>query len=374
MIAFAYLIPALACLLLHFGFRYDGAWTAYAWIFGCGEVTVGLLHWAFYRSLTSYEEFLGSRVSSIHYEAPWTEIVVRYETKTDGKGRTQTVRRVSYVYHPERFYFYSTLGTIYSTGVSFFEEIKDLWGVEARRDRWRGAHILGGVRTGHHYNFNDLDNGRLSDIRYWIPVTESHHYKNKIRCSNSIFKFEKISKERAEELGLIDYPKIIRYDAPAVISKDFEIPTQADFMFRRFNAGIAPDSQMRLYILLFDWQKGIGISELQRAYWQGGNKNEFVVCIGIDTNGMVHWARAFSWADEQYLEVEVARWLMNRKTLDWETLYQWLENNVSRWKRKEFKDFDYIHVSLPLKHFIWILFFCILENALLLYLFISGVV
>ena len=370
MIALVYFIPALACLLLHFGFHYEGDWTAYAWIFGCGEATAGLLHWAFYRSFTSCEEFLGSLVSSIHYEAPWTEVVVRYETKTDSKGRTQSVRRVSYVYHPEEHYFFTTIGSRYGMSHPFFCQIRDLWCVSMHRDLWTGSHIRGGARTGYHYNFNDLDSTRYSDIRYWVPVTESHSYKNKIRCSNSIFKFEKINKEKARELGLINYPEISGIDAPAILSNDFAVPYYADDLFRKFNAGIAPGSQMRLYILLFDRQKSIAISELQRAYWQGGNKNEFVICIGKDMADKIHWARAFSWADEQQLEVEISQELMNRGHLDWEHLYRWLENNIYRWKRKEFKDFNYIHVSLPLGHLLWILILSLLENAFLLWLFL----
>ena len=371
MIAILYFIPVMACLLLHFGFRYEGDWTAYAWIFGCGEATVGILHRLFYRSFTSFEEFLGSRVSSIHYEAPWTEIVIRYETKTDSKGRTYTKTRKEYVYHPEQYYFYTTIGTRFGMSSNSFREIRDLWSVIMHRDSWRGSNIRGGVRTGYHYDFNDLDSNRRHDIRYWVPITESHYYKNKIRCSNSIFKFEKISSQKAEETGLINYPVISGFDAPAILSKDFTVPYYADDMFRKFNAGIAPHSQMRLYILLFNWEKGIGISELQRAYWQGGNKNEFVICIGMDSSGCVSWARAFSWADEQQVEVEVAQWLMNQVKLDWKSLYVWLENNIGRWKRKEFKDFNYIHVSLPLKHFLWILFLSLLENAFVLWIFLK---
>lgn len=254
---------------------------------------------------------------------------------------------------------------------SFFCQIRDLWSVSMNRDRWIGSHIRGGVRTGCHYNFFDLDPIRCADNRFWVPVTESQSYKNKIRCSNSIFKFEKISLEKANELGLVDYPEIWGYDAPAILSNDFAVPYHADDLFRKFNAGIAPGRQMRLFILLFDWQRGIGISELQRAFWQGGNKNEFVICIGVDASMDVHWAKAFSWSDEQQVEVEVAQELMNRKHLDWEHLYHWLENNVSRWKRKEFKDFNYIHVSLPLQYLLGTLFLSLLENALLLWIFIK---
>lgn len=368
MTAILYIIPALACLLLHFGFRYEGDWKAYAWVFACGEATVGLLHWFFYRSFTSCEEFLGSRVRSIHYEAPWTEIVTHYETKTDSKGRTYTRVRTSYVYHPEQYYFHTTRGTRHGADAAYFSYVGRLWNVPERRDCWTGAHIRGGVRTGCHIVFDDLDALQQTDTTYWVPVTETHRYKNKIRCSNSIFKFEEIGKEEVADLGLIDYPKISRHDAPAVLSKDFMVPAYADDLFRKFNAGVAPESQMRLYILLFDWQKGAGISELQRNYWQGGNKNEFVVCVGLDPDGKVHWARAFSWADEPQLEVETAQWLMREDTLDWNAFYVWLSDNLGKWKRKEFKDFDYINVSLRLSHFLWILVLSLLENGIALWL------
>ena len=371
MVAIVYFLPALACLVLHFGFRFSGDWTAYAWVFGCGEVTVGLLHWAFYRSFTSCREYLGSTVSSIHYEAPWTQIVIRYETRTDGKGRTYTVTRREYVYHPAKYYFKTTIGSRFATNSSFFQYVQHLWMVPVHPDRWYGAHIVGGVRTGSHYNFNDLGPVRSCDTRYWVPITESHRYKNKIRCSNSIFKFEKISREEALEAGLVDYPPISDNDAPCILSRDFGVPQFADDLFRKFNAGIAPGRQMRLYIILFNHERGIGTSEMQRAYWQGGNKNELVVCVGIDPSGSVHWARAFSWADEQQVEVEVARWLMDQKTLNWPALFGWLQANIHRWKRKEFHDFDYIHVTLQLRHFLWLLFLSLLENALLIYLILQ---
>lgn len=371
MVALLYIIPVAACLVLHFGFRYEGDWTAYAWIFGCGEATIVLLQIAFFRSIAYFDEYLGSTVRSIHYEAPWTEVITVYETRTDSKGRTYTRARRQYIYHPEKHYFHTTTGARHATNSAFFNEVRDRWNVAKHPDRWTGLNIVGGVRSGFHYNFSDLPYASQCDIAYWIPITELHKYKNKVRCSNSIFKFEKISREEAEEKGLIDYPKISGYDAPAILSKDFTVPEKADDMFRKFNAGIAPGSQMRLYILLFDGNKEIGVSELQRAYWQGGNKNEFVICIGIDGKGSVKWARAFSWADEQQIEVEVAQEIMKWETLDWQRLFRWLQGNISRWKRKEFKDFNYINVSLPLKHFIWILILSLIENSLAVWFFLT---
>ena len=125
---------------------------------------------------------------------------------------------------------------------------------------------------------------------------------------------------------------------------------------------------MRLYILLFDADKGVGISEQQRAYWQGGNKNEFVVCIGLNSNEKIEWARTFSWTDEQIKEVETSQWLMHQHNLDWIAFHDWLKFHLKDWKRKEFKDFDYINITLPMWQLFAIISISVAENALAIYL------
>lgn len=367
MIAFAYAIPVVACLLLYFALDFRGEWWIFLCVLGGGEGFVGLLHFLFMRRYMSAREYLGSMVDSVHYEAPWTELRVRYETRTDSKGRSYTVRRVDRIYHPEQYYFFTTIGSRYDTDSDFFSRVVVTWQLPRRNDSWSGGHIQGGIRFGHHYTMDDFTPQERENPENWIAVTERHSYKNKIQCSNSIFKFEKVSSDKARELGLCDYPRIAEYDAPAILSDDFAVTPDVDLMFRRFNARYASEMEMRLFILLFRADRGIGIAEMQRAYWQGGNKNEFVVCIGLEDDGSVRWARTFSWADEQTVEVETDQWLMHNSTLDWKDFHDILRLKIQSWKRKEFKDFDYINVTLPQRYFVWTLMLSIVENGILLY-------
>lgn len=189
--------------------------------------------------------------------------------------------------------------------------------------------------------------------------------------SNSIFKFEKIDAKQAEEIGLYDYPSIRDFDAPCILSGSIPVSDSVRSLFRKFNAYHAPQWQMRLYILLFEASKGISVSEKQRAYWQGGNKNEFVLCIGMADENTIEWARAFSWADEQEREVSVSQWLMDNPIIDWEKIYDYLTIALCSWKRKEFKDFDYININLPLWQIITTLTLCATENFLALYIAIN---
>lgn len=363
MIAFAYLVPAVACLALHFLLGYEGKWTSYLIILGTGELTVGLLHYLFMRRLTYATEYLGSIITSIHYEEPWTELVRRTRTYTDKNGKTHTTTYIEHRYHPEQHYFFTTTGSRFDTDDEYFAEVRSIWSVEPRFDQWRGSQIRGGVRYGHHYSFEDLPIPQTENPNNWIPVTETHRYKNKIHNSNSIFRFQEIGEHLKEKYGLFDYPHITGYDAPCILSRFHTVPTSADVMFRRFNGRFAPEAQMRLYILLFDAALGPGTSEIQRAYWHGGNKNEFTMCLGLDEAGKIVWARTFSWADEQTLERETDMWLMQHPVLDWESFYNWLRLNIHRWNRKQFKDFDYLYVALPLRYFLIILFLTIAESV-----------
>ena len=347
MIAPAYLLPPLACLLLRFGFDFRGGAQPYLLILLFGELTVGGLHGFFLHWQWTATEFLGSLVSSIHREDAWIELVHSTERRTDSSGRSYSVSRVRERRHGEKYYFRTTIGSEFTCGREFFQRVAAIWSdFRPRRNYWSGTHIKGGRRYGLFYTTADFMEAHGSDPRYWVPVTEKHRYKNRIRRSNSIFKFEHISRARAEENGLCDYPKIIDFDAPCILSRDVPVSPRADEMFRKFNGRYASRWQMRLYNLLFDASRGAGVSELQRQYWQGGHKNEFTICLGVTPDDRIAWARAFSWADSQKIEVEIARRLMEQRRLDWDNIYHLLRADLNRWQRKEFKDFDYINVSL----------------------------
>ena len=204
----------------------------------------------------------------------------------------------------------------------------------------------------------------------WVSITEKNRYINPIKNSNSIFGFQKINKEEANKIGLYEYPTITKYDAPCILYENFnffKVPeTEILKKFRRFNAGIAPKTQMRLYILIFDYLKGINIAEQQKIYWKGGNKNEFVICLGLTSKLEVKWAYVFSWADEQNLETETTQWFLKNRRLDLDSFYNWFFNHHKKWKRKEFKDFDYISTPLQLWQILSIYFLSLLENIIAL--------
>lgn len=357
MTAFLYLIPLLGCAVLYMvgGSTYE--WWYYVGLIVGSMAFTGIIHYFMHRHLTMATEKLGGYITDIRHEDSWTEIQEYTEQEACGRdsdGRTiyRTVKKKRYIYHPEYWIYYTSVGYSHGIDSRSYNQIAWRWGSPRHDFSIYGSNIVGGVRYGDNYYFKDswrrfgakfdpFANIRMAGVV--IPVTESHKYKNKVQSSNSIFRFEKITPEEAREEGLYNYPNYVGYDQSPVVGR--EIDNNALWYLRLINAYYGAICQIRVLIVFFDANKGIEIAERQRAYWKGGNKNEFVVCLGMEGN-KVEWCHTFSWMDEPVLGVKTEDYFRQNRELDMQAFGKWLRNNLGYWKRKEFSDFDYIRVEL----------------------------
>lgn len=114
---------------------------------------------------------------------------------------------------------------------------------------------------------------------------------------------------------------------------------------RWLNGYYGERKQFRVFVLFF-MNKPEEIVEKQRSYWQGGNKNELVVCVGIDKNKNVKWCNAFSWCDSPVVGVKSRDWFMSNP-VNLEKYAEYIGPIVEReWRRKNFEDFDYLTIEL----------------------------
>lgn len=212
------------------------------------------------------------------------------------------------------------------------------------------------------------------DMQYYLwdnnkntvyDFTYPHTYKNKVKVSKSIFNFEDISEKDAKKLGLYDYPEIYdRYKQDYVLGyNSFSKNDSGRKYINYINAVYGPKYQFRTYILIFK-NKDISISEKQKSYWVGGNKNEFIICVGIDSvSNKIKWSNAFSWCDTPSLEIYTEQFLSGQDSLNIYSIADFLSKKVpTLWKRKEFKDFDYIGIELKYWQYILILVIITLYN------------
>lgn len=361
MIAFLYLLPILSCVVLFAITDSYYEWDVYALVVGGSMLFTGLIHWLMYRYRTRANEYLGSYIVSIRHDDAWIERVVYTERVSDGKGGYREVKRVRYIPHPDEYRYYTSIGSTYYFNSCDYYNIIRLWGTPCHHEQICGPHIKGGVRFYQTYEYSDF----LDDMptcnpfenddvyRTMIPITEEHSYVNKIKNSNSIFRFENISKNKAKELGLWNYPTVDGMDMSPILG--LEVDGAIEEQFRMLNAYYGALCQIRLFFIFFDsTTHGVDIAEKQRAYWKGGNKNEFVVCLGLN-NGNVEWCHAFSWMDEPVLSVKIEDYFRTNPALDLMALHGWIREHLGDWKRKEFSDFKYIKVELTPLQF-WILF------------------
>lgn len=377
-----YIITVLAFAALYFSDNNPDN-EMYAGLLCLSLAVTGVVHWLMMRHRCYTTEYLGGIVMELFHEDSWTEIIIREEREPCGKDsygnvEYRTVRRKDYVYHPAIWRMITSNGSSIDIEKSEFYNIVDVWQTPKHPFSITGDEIQGGIRFGKRYRFSDVteeleENGEnplfneaLRKRTY--TVTETHKYKNKIRNSNSIFKFEDIKEEEAITLGLHDYPTICDdYDQSPVIGVSGNaIGGEIDELYRTFNAYYGSIYEIHVFVLLFDASKGVETAQKQQAYWKGGNKNEFVVCLGI-TDDEVKWCYTFSWMDEPTLGVKTEGYFRENTKLDLKSYLYWLIDNINYWKRKEFADFDYITVNLTTAQIIWLTLITIVVNVLLMY-------
>ena len=283
-------------------------------------------------------EYLSYYITKIRHTDEWDEWIHRTCTRqvpcgTDSKGntkyRTETYDCSYREYHPERWLKYDNRGRDTYIDRDEFEELRRKWGTPMRFiDMHRNYYRIDG--DAQEYDWD-------GSWQTCETFTTTHDYENRLLGSQSVFRLREVSTEEAKELGLYEYPGPSH--SPILGIKPRDSDTQR---FKFINAYYGMSKQIHVFVLVWPWEKGASISEDQRAYWQGGNKNEFVVCIGKDSKDSVHWARCFSWQDDITMDVKCKEFLLSNPRFDLEKLSFWIEGNLSLWNRKPFHDFDYI--------------------------------
>lgn len=339
---FAYLLPLLA-LAGVFIYAPEAIvhrdYVEWLLLVGGGLAVVAATH-AMVRYFGKDIEFLSGYVVTVKHYRPWTERQVYYVTVSDGKGKSRQEMRVRYINHPDQWEWVLNNGHVTSISHSTYDELVARWG---------------GDTTYFPTNHSNCVSGGGGELANWDEVidhveTETYEsrYTNPLDHSNSIFRYTEISEQEAKERGLYDYPKVQNGKQYPIVG--LGIATAGDQRaFQLLNAMHGNEHQVHFFVLLYDAAKGLTIGEDQRAYWHGGNKNEFTICLGIEKKedtgeNILKWCNAFSWMDEPVLELALEGWAREcqDKPLDLQSFCHWLEEHLGLWKRKEWKDFAYL--------------------------------
>lgn len=358
-----YILPFITALFLLIVFHKKMVWWEYIVLIAPTLLFVFLIQIIMIEINAIDTEYLGSYVTRITYYEEWDEMVWRTKTRrvpcgVDSNGhtkyRTETYQVRERAYHPEKWvYVDSESKTEHQISKETYDIIKKrLSSKPIFRDMKRKYHRIDG---------DAYDIFWDKSVNHIYEITTPHEYKNKISAkeSHTIFKFSNISEDEANKIGLYDYPKVNDLTQNPILGGN---PSDNEIQrIKYINAMYGKQYQFRCYILIFE-NKDISISEKQKAYWQNGNKNEFVVCLGVENN-IVVWSNSFSWCDEPKLEVSTKEYFIQNQQLDIDKYGQWLQTQIPiKWKRKEFNDFEYIKVGISGGQYLTLLIIMIILN------------
>ena len=339
----AFLLPLMALGAAFFYGVNSSYWWAYALITAAAEGLVYLVFWFKTRSI----EYLSGYVTRVEHHYAWVERSEHTEYKTDSKGKSYTVKRVEYVNHPPEYHWMLNTGKDFLISSDTFSRMCRRWGTGRYQiSVYHPNCVRGGGGEacdwdGHEYHTE--------------TVTYTHRYRNPVKNSHSIFRGQRIGGEEAGELGLFDYPAVTGEQDVVLVSPGLKYTGdlgKANFELQHLNAFCGSLHEIHAFILLFPAEKGAGIALKQRDYWEGCNKNEFVVCLGMDGD-KVAWCHTLSWMDEPTLDVAVKDWFVHHKTPSMTQFVSWLRDNLGLWRRKEFKDFRYLGWNMSQRGSVW---------------------
>ena len=349
-----YIIPFITALFLLIVFNRKMVWWEYL-VLILPSLLFALITQLIMVSVNSSDtEYLGGYVNRITYYEPWDEMVQVRHTRTDDDGDTEVYYTWEREYHSER-YTYVDNESSWECHLSKkeYEVIKKRMGNNSVfRDMNRKYHRIDGDAYDIYWD---------KTIEHLYDITTPHSYTNKIKASQShtIFKYSDISEEDAKELGLYEYPDIKLMNQNPIIGRN--VTDKDKQRIKYINATYGKTHQFRVYMLFYEG-KDIEISEQQKAYWQNGNKNEFVVCLGTQKDSVV-WCNPFSWCDEPKLEVLTRDYFIQNPKVDIDAYGKWLQTQIpTKWKRKEFADFEYIRIGLSRGQYIALIIIMILLN------------
>ncbi len=342
----ALLIPVLVAFVLYFFFNHNTIWWEFLIPFGASFLLILIMKFSTELSQTSDTEYWSETASKAVYSEPWDEEVPcthSYDCNchTDSKGHEHcsTCYRHSYDvdYHPAKWELISSSGNSITISEAKYNYFVGKWKNKSFAEQNRDYHSI----DGNCY------------ITYWPQndnmiecMVSSHSYENRIQASHSVFSYPELKETDIKFYGLYDYPNITEgYKQISILGYGDTTQRRAENKMQILNARLGPKKQAKVFVLIFK-NKSADVAYQQECYWKGGNKNEFVVCIGIDNAYNVKWCRPFSFTEVQEVKIETRNFVQQMGQINLLKVSDFLYSEIdTKFKRKNFKDFSYITVE-----------------------------
>jgi hypothetical protein len=350
MIWFAVCIPLIISLVGYYLYKHKFAWWELFIPTGVALIAIVVSFYTM-KSITlsdvEYNGYLIKEARYYEYYETWVTKTCSYTTCSGtGKTRTCTTHYYDCSYCDTNSAYWVMIDT-HGNSISISQE-KYL----ALMRKWKAIPKFVELDRDINYRGGCGKDGDMYSIKWdnHIQTSETSTYTNEfsniLKSNHSAFNFPVITPEDASKLGLYEYPIIGEYNKQNSViglsQMNIKGKNQLQTSMNYLNGSLGASNKVRVYTLFFV-DKEIDIAFKQEAYWDGGNQNELVVCIGVDKIGNIKWCKPFTWCDNKRMIVDTREDIMNIKTVNNAKMYNIYKKNIMKfWKYKSFKDFNYL--------------------------------
>lgn len=290
-----------------------------------------------YKSQTDcLEVWSGKIISNKHieewdeYHKPWDETV----TEKDSKGKKHTK-----VIHHEGYWEHHNAENYITTSDN-------------------GEYSISKTPDGKELNDSFVNSTQELNEYYPInkPTASVHIYENKVQASYSIYKHK--------DINIKDYPNLPSY--PKDVNSEFNVTRvigevsnkqESIDLLNEVNSRLNDTNNSNnkdkvksykqvniIFVNLGDVTEDYGIA--LQDYWQGGNKNDFVIAFGTKDE-KVTWCYPFSWSEVEILKSEVRDYMLDNCDLNkfTATINDTANMIEQKFERKQFADFNYLDIE-----------------------------
>lgn len=341
---FVVLVPIIGISITYYFYHHKIAWFEILLPIIPALIIIPSVKFSTETMLTTDYERWGAYVVSSRYYEKWDEYIHRTCSVSDGKGKT-TYYDCSYV---ETHYPYwevtDSMGRTYIVSEETYLYIREKFGNSVFHDMNRHYYRIDGDMYESEYHHNK------HNMVYWFTV---HTYENRVQAARSVYKYPKI----VDHSKLYDWPELNdNMNDPAILGSAPGSDV-ADKLLQQYNAIHGVDKQVRVWILLFKNQPR-SVAFDQESYWNGGNKNEVTICIGVDNDFKVDWCHCFCWSPDgntsnDVMKINIRDYVERSKSLKSPDklidIVKYSCDQINKlFQRKDFSEFSYLTVDMPM--------------------------
>lgn len=306
-------------------------------IVGGGYVLAMIVAGVCRMNLDTVPEMLHYNIVMMSYYEPWDEYIHKTcsETTCTGSGEnrscTTTTYDCSYVdNHPATWEGVTNVGSTINISEGEYLSAVSAWKNKKFRDMHRDYHSYDGDAYDTYLPISEMN--PLSTKLFGF--SRKSQYQNKIVFNPSVFHYKTVSPEEKKIYELYDWSETSYMGGTGIAKMYLD---NANYLY-------GADRQISLRMMIYK-NKPIEAGFLQECLWNGGNKNEFNVAIGInpENNNSIDWVKVISWTTNERLKIDVRDSILSLKTFDGPAIAKYLAFNVpNQFVRREFKEFDYL--------------------------------